>query len=967
MSYPTKSKKTDSSAQKTINKKELYVVGVGASAGGLDAIEQLLGSSPEDTGLAFVIITHLERSHSSILPELIRKKTHMIVTPIKEGMKVESNSVYVIPPNKNVFIKNGILHLVAQENHPNLPINFFFESLAEDKKENSIVVILSGSGSDGTLGLKNVKSEGGMVIVQDPLTAKFDGMPRSAIETGLPDFILPPEKIIDQILKCLKNEKFKENKLQPELQQIFMLLRTHTGHDFTHYKLNTIYRRIERQMHAHHVTHIKDYLKFLRTHPNEINALFKDLLIGVTRFFRDEEAFEILKNSILPKLLKNKSNDNSIRVWIPGCSSGEETYSIAIIIREHLEKLKSPYKVQIFGTDIDLKALEVARSGFYPDSIVNEISQERLKRFFTKEKNGFKIKKEIREMVVFGIQNIIKDPPFTKLDLICCRNLLIYFNTQLQKQLFPILHYSLKPKGILFLGTSESIGGYNKLFRLIVKKWKIFERKDAASYPYAKFDFSLRSGIHMLAPSAENQVNKKPNIETTINHYLLDHFAPPCIIINKTGDILYQHKKMEKYLKSVSKEAPNFYDIFSEKFQKKIATAIRKANRLKKLVLFNQISIKKTHSEIKLVNLKIKPILDQESVQGLFCIIFEDVHAADSIQISKSQPQGSIQKRHYELQEELQYTKENLQSTIEELQSSNEELQSTNEELQSTNEEIETSKEELQSLNEELVSVNTELQNKIDELASVNDDMTNLFNSTEIAAIFLDNDLHIKRFTPRAQRLIPIIKSDAGRSLQDFATNIKYENLILDAKEVLKNLIPKIIETRSKNNKYYRIRILPYRTLSNLIDGVIIIFDDITQDKEVSKKLNKLNTALNNTLNFTKSIFDTISQPMLVLNSDLKIFSVNRSFCQYFKLNSENILNKYFYSIERNAWDIPKLRTKLEDVIKKDLILNKFEIDIVFPTIGRKTLNLYGLRIFQDEKGTNSLLLVIEEGDNHGQ
>lgn len=950
-------------------KKYLPIVGIGASAGGLEALEQFFMFMPANTGISIVIITHLDRTHASIMPELIKKYTKMPVFSIKEGMKAEPNTVYVIPPNANIQVKNNILHLSKQEksHHENLPINYFFESLAQEKKEHAIGIILSGSGSDGTLGLKAIKSEGGIAIVQDPLTAKYDGMPQSAVNSGLVDYVVPVEKIPDQIIACLRHDGSQEKKISPELQEIFMILKAHTGHDFSSYKFNTLYRRIEKQMYVHHINKTSDYVKFLRTHPQEINTLFKDILIGVTRFFRDKEAFEILKRNVLAKLFKNKPDDYCIRVWIPGCSSGEEVYSIAIIIRECFDEMKRYYTVQIFGTDIDLIALEIARAGVYSDAIANEIEPERLKRFFIKEKKLYRVKKEIREMVVFGVQNIIKDPPFTKLDLICCRNLLIYFNPQLQKRLLPIFHYSLKPKGILFLGTSEAIVGYDEFFRLIFKKWKIFERKENISYIYSGYNFSnfprISDAGHVGVPDL-NRSGERMEIDVAIRSFLINNYVPSCALINKKGDIIYSHGKVNRYFDLDEKKRPiNLFDIVPSKIKNKLSVAIRKAIAQHKTIRYQKFLPEKTKNVSFNITLKISPVLEPNAMRGLVFIVFEE-SAGSKFKASLKEKYGTpakMSKRIIKLEEELQFTKEDLQSTIEELQSSNEELQSTNEELQSTNEEIETSKEELQSLNEELVTVNTELQNKIDQLASINDDMSNLFNSTEIAAIFLDSKLCIKLFTPKTQDVIHIIKSDIGRPLQHLAMNIKYENLIADAQEVLKSLQPKQIETIDKNKNYYLIRILPYRTLSNVIDGVIIIFDDITQHKLSESKLSELNTALNDSVIYTKSILDAISQPMLVLSENFRVILANRSYYHFFQTQPENTLNQSFYSLGKQQWNIPDLRTKLEAVTKTDAAHNKFVTEQDFPVIGHKKLMLNAFRIFRDELETNTILLIMEE------
>lgn len=799
----------------------LKIAALGASAGGLQAFELFFKNLRIEEDMAYVVISHLDSTHVSMLPELIASYAALPVSVITNGLRVQNKHIYVIPPNKNIVIKHGILYLLEQEkpHYSNLPINFFLQSLAEERTEDAIVVILSGAGTDGSLGLKAIKREGGLTFVQDPLTTEHDGMPKSAISTGLVDFILPPEKIPEQISKCLHFGIVKNGKASEDLQQIFLMLKARTGHDFSAYKLNTICRRIERQMNTHHTSSVGSYARFLRTHPTEIDLLFKDLLIGVTNFFRDPDAFESLKNDVLIKLFKSKPDDYCFRVWVPGCSTGEEVYSIAIILRECLEETKRYFNIQIFGTDIDLSALEIARSGIYPETIMNDVIQSRYKRFFIKENNKIRVKKEIREMVVFGSQNIIKDPPFTKLDLICCRNLLIYLSQDLQKKLLPIFHYSLKPKGILFLGTSEAIAGYVDLFKMVTKKWKIFERKDADNYTHAVFNFPSISRITELAavPSSfKNLMEGKNDITNVIRRFLLINYVPPCFVINRLGDILYTHGKVPSYIQFPSIENEfNLFKILPKDIKLKIKNTVKQSLNTNKEMLNKHLTVKRKGSTALLINVRVKPLVDIESISGVVCVIFENIISNKSAKLTQTKYQSitKMSKKIIELEQELQYTKESLQTTIEELQSSNEELQSSNEELQSTNEEIETSKEELQSLNEELVIINTELQTRIDQLASVNDDMNNLFNSTEISAIFLDNDLKIKRFTPKAQDLIHLIQNDIGRPIRHFATNIKYEKLIDDIEEVLKSLIPKSFEVLSKDGHWY---FDPYSALSNV-------------------------------------------------------------------------------------------------------------------------------------------------------
>jgi two-component system CheB/CheR fusion protein len=803
-----------------------------------------------------------------------------------------------------------------------------------------------------------------MVIAQDPATAKFDGMPASVIDTGFVDFIMSPDQIPEQLIKWLRNNHQKEDIVSSDLQHIFTIIRAKTGYDFSSYKLNTISRRIEKQMHIHRVKTLSDYILLLRRDPEEVTNLFKGLLIGVTRFFRDTEAFDVLKKDIIPKILKKKPLDYCIRVWVPGCSTGEEVYSIAITIAEYMEEIKHHYYVQIFGTDIDSNALAVARTGVYSDVIEHDVSTDRLKRFFTKEKNKYKIKKEIRSMVVFGEQNIIKDPPFTKVDMISCRNLLIYLNVKLQKIILPMFHYSLNPQGVLFLGMSESIAGYADLYELVNRKVKFFERKDSSGSKrailrsvgaFCNEDVELHSRDKKMLKDESTEVN------LALKKLLLDKFVSPCLLINKKGAVLYAHGKINQYIKSFPlQESLTIYEMVDHRLKSVLKSTIQSAITKKQEVLFRDIAVSHEHNA-HTINLRVTPLTEFRLLSDLILISFEEALTLDHAEIVRTLKNTTTTKKNKiiaDLETELSETKENLQATIEELESSNEELQSVNEELQSTNEEIETSKEELQSLNEELMIMNTELQNRIDQLATVHDDMTNLFNSTEIATFFLDNNLCIKRFTPKAQDFIHLIPTDIGRSIRHFATEIKYEKLTEDAEEVLRTLNQKSVEVQNKSDRWFLLRILPYRTISNMIDGVVITLTDITAHKDAEKKLSELNDALENALVCSKNLLDTVMVPLLVLTTDLKIISANRAFYKNFHFLPEEVIGKLIYTITELS--LPELQALLEQNFPDDNAFEGFEIEKVFPKIGMKKISINARKIFNNEYGTNVILLAMD-------
>lgn len=844
--------------------KKFHIVGMGASAGGLEAFEAFFSAMPNDSGMAFVLISHLDPTHISILPELIQKRTQMKVLLIEDGVKIRPNTIYAIPPNKDVAILNGILHLMdlPRPRGFNLPIDNFFKSLAQDQGANAVCIILSGTGSDGSLGLKQIKGELGMVMVQEEGSAKYDGMPRSAVATGLADYVLPAEKMPDALMKYARHAILEpgnkvgknEGKFQKALQKIYILLRSQTNQDFSLYKKNTIIRRIERRMHVHQINDINDYVTYLAKSEREIHMLFKDLLIGVTSFFRDPEAFDALQEKFLLNLLAEKPDDAGVRIWVPGCSTGEEAYSLAIVLQEIMEKIGRHLTVQIFATDLDEDAINAARSGLYPVSITSDVHPERIKRFFTREDTFFRVKKSIREMLVFAPQNLIKDPPFTKLDMLSCRNLLIYLGPELQKKLLPMFYYSLKPDGILFLGSAESVGQESNLFDCSDKRWKIFRRQVNQENARPILNFPVESPSDMdahLETKTPDAVKRAEEINTflLVETILQQSDTPPCVIIDEKLNIVYVHGRTGKYLEpAVGRMCNNILEMARPGLKIALSSAIRKAATLKQEVIQNRIDIEDNGGSIT-INLMVKPVLEYSAVRGLLMVAFHDTEKTKSRAGSRGSEKNQTV---LHLEQELQHTRENLQTTIEELETSNEELksaneelQSTNEELQSTNEELETSKEELQSLNEESATVNAELQSRIEELSDANDDMKNLLNSTQIGTIFLNMDLNVRRFTDMVTRLIPLASMDIGRPVSHFATKLKDFQLADHAKQVLKDLVTREFEVESTGGQFFRTRIMPYRTTHNVIDGVVVTFEDITEFKKFQRTAQRLSVMMN--------------------------------------------------------------------------------------------------------------------------
>ncbi|MBN1473482.1 MAG: PAS domain-containing protein [Syntrophaceae bacterium] len=832
------------------------IVGIGASAGGLEALEQFLKKVPDNSGMAFVIVQHLDPTHKGIMHELLGRATSMEVFQVKDRMQVKPNCVYLIPPNKDMSILHGVLHLFnpTAPRGLRLPIDFFLRSLAEDRQASGIAVILSGMGSDGTMGLRAIKEKAGLALVQEPASAKFDSMPRSAIAAGLADIVAPaddlPGKIIDYLrhnLAITKNGLLLEEKDQSALEKVLILLRAKTGHDFSMYKKNTVYRRVERRMSIHQINRIASYVRYLQENSQEIELLFKELLIGVTNFFRDESAWEHLRLKDIPELLKNRDGGQPLRAWSAGCSTGEEAYSLAIIFKEALEQIKPPkdFTLHIFATDLDRETIDKARQGFYPDNISADVSPGRLKQFFNKEDGGYRIKKEIRDMVTFATQNVIMDPPFTKLDILVCRNLLIYLTPELQKKLLRLFHYSLNAGGILFLGSSETVSTFTNFFAPLDIKSRLYRRLESLMTTEMPAFPALFPPAPAGVPKELSMLKPVTNLQSLADKLLLQHFSPPAVLVNDKGDILYISGRTGKYLEPASGKANwNIFAMAREGLRFDLGNVFQKALRQKGTVTVRDITINENGNSFT-VDITARAIQEPEPLRGMVMIIFTDV-ATPPAQKKKignrkapaSQAKaGELEQELGRLREELQTTREEMQSSQEELKSTNEELQSTNEELQSTNEELTTSREEMQSMNEELQTVNAEQQSKMDELSRLNNDMRNLLNSTEIVTVFLDNDLHIRRFTTGADKLFNLIPGDVGRPLSDIVSGLIYPEMTEEAREVLRTLVFSEKQIATTDGRWYSVRIMPYRTTDDVIGGLVITFANITAAKALEAEL----------------------------------------------------------------------------------------------------------------------------------
>ena len=839
------------------------IVGIGASAGGLDALEIFLANVPVDSGMAFVIVQHLDPTHKGMLAELLQRGTNMHVFQVKDRMQVKANCVYVIPPNKDLSILHGTLHLLAPlaPRGLRLPIDFFFRALAEDQQEHSIGVILSGMGSDGSLGLRAIKEKGGSVFVQSPESAKFDSMPHSAIDAGLADVIAPVQELPVSISAFLHHAPpfarpslVDEDQAKNSLEKVMIILRAQTGHDFSLYKKTTVYRRIERRIGLLHMDNISAYVRYLRENPPEVETLFNELLIGVTNFFRDPAEWEQLKTA-LPALLAERAPVQSLRAWVPGCSSGEEAYSLAMLFKEALDSFKpgkpaKNFAMQIFATDLDAHAVEKAREGVYLANIVADVSPERLERFFVKTERGYQVANPIREMVIFARQNLIMDPPFTKLDILSCRNLLIYMTPELQKKLLPLFHYSLNPGGILFLGSSETVGGFNDLFAAPDAKTRLYRRQevDLSEHPVAfpTLFSAARPG------TAAQALKAAPGLQTLADQLLLQTYSPAAVLTNANGDILYISGRTGKYLEAASgKPNWNIFVMAREGLRYELTGAFQKALRLKETVTLKNIIVR-ADGGTQIVNVTIQPIHEQNALRGMVMIVFTEV-AAPALPEVSGKP-GRVTAKSTRLDElegelklahqDVQTIREDMQTSQEELRSANEQLQSTNEELQSTNEELTISKEEMQSMNEELHTVNSELQSKLDEISNVQSDMKNLFDSTGVATLFLDNDLRIRRFTTQTSKITQLIIGDVGRSITDIASTLLYPKLAEDVREVLRTLVKVDQQIQLPDGTWFAAHIMPYRSLDNMIEGVVITFTDITEIKRTAAALAKANNLL---------------------------------------------------------------------------------------------------------------------------
>lgn len=918
----SKVKTSDSNAGK------FPIVCIGASAGGLDAFEQFLGNVPENSGMAYIIIQHLDPTQQGMLPELLQRICKMQVSQVKDRMTVKPNNVYVIPPNKSMSILKGILYLFdpIETRGLRLPIDFFLNSLADDQKEYGVGVILSGMGSDGTTGVRALKDKNGIVVVQEPSDAKYDSMPRNAMVSSSVDIIAPASELPVKLLEYLKqthtviSEIDIEIKDQSALDKIIIILRAQTGNDFSLYKKNTIYRRIERRMDVHKIDKIAAYVGFLQENPKEVDILFRELLIGVTNFFRDPAVWEMLEETVLPEMIKNQPEGTVLRAWVAGCSTGEEAYSLAIVFKEALEK-NNPYggiSIQIFATDLDNEAIETARKGLFSNKITTDVSAKRLARFFYVTEDGYRVNNEIREMVVFAKHNIILHPPFTKIDILTCRNLLIYMDAELQKKLLGLFYYSINPEGYMVLGSAETLGSQSHFFDSLDNKLKIYKRNVTNQTPEL-FDFpssfsrTKPTNVEPMIP-----VKATSSIQTLADQLLLQHFSPPGVLVNDKGDIIYISGRTGKYLEpAVGKANMNIFAMLRDGLQNEFPAAFRQAILKKEPVNLHNIKVG-TNGGTQYVNVIIQWIEKPAALRDMVMIIFKDVPKVTGFkEPGKKGEKNWNDIKQLELEKELQHAREEMQSTLEEMQTSqeelkstNEELQSTNEELQSTNEELTTSKEEMQSLNEELQTVNAELLSKVEDFSRVNNDMKNLLNSTDIATLFLDKELNIRRYTNEATKIFKLIKSDIGRPFTDQVSDLVYPELATDALEVLRTLVFIQKQITTSDGRWFSTRIMPYRTYDDRIDGLVITFFNISDHKQLEVELNETRQMHSLLLNRSVDV-------VIKLSTDWKILEYNAEAERFLGQKRKDVLNRDFFQLFVPESNQNKAEKELNKLLKE--------------------------------------------------
>jgi two-component system, chemotaxis family, CheB/CheR fusion protein len=954
------------------------IVGIGASAGGLEAFSELLRHLPEKTGMAFVLVQHLDPKHGSVLQEILSRTTKIPVTEVTQGVVVQPNHAYVIPANTNLTLKNGMLQLGSRvlTRGQHMPINDFFRSLAENAGQQAIGVILSGTASDGTEGCRAIKAAGGITFAQDEESAKYDSMPRNAVNAGCIDFILSPKDIARElggisqhpyVARVVSEVEGSEGMVGSDLNALFGLLRESTGVDFTNYKHTTLQRRIRRRMVVHKVDKLKDYLRFIGKKPEELDELYRDLLIHVTGFFREPEAFVALRKHVYPKLFEGRKPDNPIRVWVAGCSTGEEVYSIAITLLEYMwvhsrNISQAATAIQIFATDISDTALDRARTGLYTEAAVSEISADRLKRFFIRLDGGFQVNKSIRDMCIFAKQNLVKDPPFSNLDLVSCRNLLIYLGPVLQRRVIPTLHYSLKPGGYLVLGSAENLGGFADHFGLVDKKDKIYQKRRTA----ARLTTYFANSDYLPIRADAKQPRELPapfTVEREVEHLLVNRFVPASIVVNDQLEIVQFHGKTGAYLEPPAGQ-PSFSlaKMAREGLLIDLRAALNTAKKTNATVRKQGVRIQ-SETGTREVNLEVVPLRGPTAHERFYVVVFQDEarksagledkgRTGKTVKVARSTARDTeiLKREMNQLREQLRSLIEEHETTTEEFKSAHEEVLSANEELQSTNEELETAKEELQSTNEELTTLNEEMQNRNSELGSANNDLLNLLGHVDIPVVMVSNDLRIRRFTPPAQKLLNLLPGDIGRRLGEIRPNLDVEDLESLAHEAIRRVTPQERQVRTKEGGWQVLHVRPYKTWDNRIEGAVISLQDV----------DSLKRSLDQTREYADTIVETAREPILVLNSSLQVTAANPAFYRTFDVSREETEKRLIYELGNGQWNIPGLRELLEEIVPRNCRVDDFEMSHDFPRLGTRDMLLNARRV-ELQPGHPFILLAIED------
>jgi two-component system, chemotaxis family, CheB/CheR fusion protein len=947
------------------NTANVRIVGIGASAGGFESLKEFFDDMPADTGLAFVVIQHLDPSHPSQMAPLLAKVTDMKVTQAEHGGAVEVNHVYTIPPGKFIFVKAGKLYLTEPTERARLrmPIDFFFRSLAEDQRENAIGVLFSGSGSDGTLGIREIHGMAGFVVVQDPKTAQFDSMIEHALATGMVDYSLPVREIPKAIVQYVRHHRDVESshsdsaETQDGINPILHLLTTCTKSDFRCYKPNTLHRRIQRRMGLNQIDDISDYYRYLQENPEELGKLSKDMLIGVTSFFRDPEAFEELRDKAIAPLVEDKSGTDPLRAWVAGCATGEEAYSIVIMLMEEMARARKSCKLQVFASDIDSEALKRARDGLYSDSIIADVSEERLRRFFVKRDGTYQIDKHVREAVTFTPHNVIFDPPFFNMDLISCRNLLIYIQPEIQKKVLGRFAFALKAGGTLFLGKAENPMEQSDMFEPLSKSMRIFRRNPSVAPPIG--NFPLRSGAQPSFPASSTERKPALHLSDLNQQVLLKHFNASIVLVDESGEIRHFYGPTHRYLAHSSGNASlSLFHMVEDRHAPILRLALERAARQTTIVRLEALEFGREDA-VESVNITITPVVGSESGILLFAVIFED-RAMSLKSASPSEPHigmesdallSRLEAENKALKAELQANSDGFQSAHEELTAANEEVMAVNEELQSTNEELVTSKEELQSLNEELITTNNQLNEKVEELGRVNDDLANFLNSADVATIFLDRKFCIRRFTPSATNRMNLLPLDQGRPISHISNKFIDTDLIAIADGVLRTLIPFEKEVLSTDGLWHMLRCLPYRSSTDVIGGVVFTFTDVTGLKHSEE-------AMIQARDYAENIIHTTREALLVLDPELMVISANRAFYETFRVAPAETEGRLIYELDNSQWNIPELRELLEQRLATTSIVQDFQVMHNFPNIGAKFMSINARRIYNRSRRDVQLILL---------